>query len=69
MFAALKSKGTTEIKARKSRNHTELLFKHLKIPIRIKKNKNFDIIKIKGIKKINPLNYKVPGDISSCAFF
>ena len=69
MFAALKSKGTTEIKARKSRNHTELLLKYLKIPIKIKKNKNFDIIKIKGIKKINPLNYKVPGDISSCAFF
>ena len=39
MFAALKSQGTTEIKARKSRNHTELLFKHLKIPIRIKKIK------------------------------
>ncbi len=69
MFAALKSKGTTEIKARKSRNHTELLFKYLKIPIKIKKNKDFDIIKLKGIKKINPLNYRIPGDISSCAFF
>ena len=69
MFAALKSKGTTEIKARKSRNHTELLLKYLKIPIKIKKNKDFDIIKMKGIKKINPLNYRIPGDISSCAFF
>ena len=39
MFAALKSLGTTEIKAKKSRNHTELLFKYLKIPIRIKKEK------------------------------
>ncbi len=69
MFAALKSKGTTEIKAKKSRNHTELLFKYLKIPIEIKKGKNFDVIKLKGVKKINSLNYKVPGDISSCAFF
>ncbi len=69
MFAALKSKGTTEIKAKKSRNHTELLFKYLKIPIEIKKRKNFDVIKLKGVKKINSLNYRVPGDISSCAFF
>ena len=69
MFAALKSIGTTEIKAKKSRNHTELLFKYLGIPIRIKKGKNFDMIKLKGIKKINSLNYRIPGDISSCAFF
>ena len=69
MFAALKSIGTTEIKAKKSRNHTELLFKYLGIPIRIKKRKNFDMIKLKGIKRINSLNYRIPGDISSCAFF
>ena len=69
MFAALKSIGTTEIKAKKSRNHTELLFKYLGLPIRIKKRKNFDIIKLKGIKRINSLNYRIPGDISSCAFF
>ena len=69
MFAGLKALGTTEIKAKKSRNHTELLFKYLRIPIRIKKGKQFDIIKLKGIKKINSLNYRIPGDISSCAFF
>ena len=70
MLAALKSKGLTTIKAKRSRDHTELMFKSLKIPIRIKKvNKKFDQIKIYGVKKINPLNYKIPGDISSCAFF
>ena len=70
MLAALKSKGVTTIKAKKSRDHTELMFKHLKIPIIIKKNhKKFDQIKIYGVKKVNPLNYKIPGDISSCAFF
>ena len=69
MFAALKSIGTTEIKAKKSRNHTELLFKYLGIPIRIKKGKKFDMIKLKGIKRINSLDYRIPGDISSCAFF
>ncbi len=70
MLAALKSKGVTTIKAKKSRDHTELMFKHLKIPIIVKKNdKNFDKIKIYGVKKVGPLNYKIPGDISSCAFF
>jgi 3-phosphoshikimate 1-carboxyvinyltransferase len=70
MIAALKSEGLTNIKAKKSRDHTELLFKHLKIPIQIKKgDKNYDYIQVKGIKKIEPLNYKIPGDISSCAFF
>ena len=69
IFAALKSKGETIIKAKKSRDHTELLLKYLKVPIKIKKKKNYDLIKIKKIKKINQLNYKIPGDISSCAFF
>ena len=69
MFAALKSKGETIIKAKKSRDHTELIFKYLKLPIKIKKKENYDIIKIKEVKKVNSLNYKIPGDISSCAFF
>ena len=70
MLAALKSKGLTTIKAKKSRDHTELMFKHLKIPIQVKNtSKKFDQIKLYGVKKINPLNYKIPGDISSCAFF
>ena len=69
MFAGLKAKGLTSIKAKKSRSHTEIMFKHLKIPIKIKKTKNFDYIKLKGIKKVNNLNYKIPGDISSCSFF
>ncbi len=70
MLAALKSNGLTTIIAKKSRDHTELLFKHLKIPIQVKnKSKNFDKIRINSVKKINPLNYKIPGDISSCSFF
>ena len=69
MLAAIKSKGITKIKAKKSRDHTELLFKHLNIPIKIKKFRNYDHISISGIKKVKPLNYKIPGDISSCAFF
>ena len=69
MLAGLKSKGITKIKAKKSRDHTELLFKYLKLPLKVKKFKNYDLISIKGIKDIKPLNYKIPGDISSCSFF
>ena len=51
MFAALNTAGTTIIKAKKSRDHTELLFKFLKLPIKVKKTKNYDFIKITGKKK------------------
>ena len=69
MLAALNTKGETIIKAKKSRNHTELLFKYLKIPIKILKKEKNDIIKIKGLNKIPALNYTIPADISSSAFF
>ena len=69
MLAALNTSGETIIKAKKSRDHSELLFKHLNLPIKVQKIKNYDIIKIKGKKRIPPLNYKIPSDISSCAFF
>ena len=41
IFAAMRTEGTTEIKAKKSRNHTELLCRYLKLPINIKKKKKF----------------------------
>ena len=69
MLASLNTKGKTIIKAKKSRNHTELFFKYLKLPIKIKKKKNFDIITLSKTKKIAPLNYNIPSDISSSAFF
>ena len=69
MLSSLNTKNEVLIKAKKSRNHTELLFKYLKIPIKIKKTKEFDLINIKGVKKIKSFNYKIPGDISSAAFF
>ena len=49
----MRTNGTTIIKAKKSRNHTELLCKYLKLPINIKNKKNYDEIKIKKVKKIN----------------
>ena len=69
MLAALNTNGTTFIKARKSRDHSELLFRYLQIPIKIKKTKKFDFIEIKGGKEIRSFNYKIPSDISSSAFF
>ena len=69
IFAGMRTNGTTMIKAKKSRDHTELLCKYLKLPIKIKKTKNFDYIKIKKVEKIKTLNYKIPSDISSGAFF
>ena len=69
MLAALNTKGETIIKAKKSRDHSELLFKYLKLPIKVIKKKEFDIIKVKGKHKIPALNYKIPSDISSAAFF
>ena len=40
MLASLNIPGETIIKAKKSRNHTELLFKSLKIPIKLKEEIN-----------------------------
>jgi 3-phosphoshikimate 1-carboxyvinyltransferase len=69
MFASLNTKGTTIIKAKKSRNHTELLFKYLNLPIKITNKKSYDLIKINGKKSISSFNYNIPSDISSSAFF
>ena len=60
MLAALNTEGETYIKAKKSRDHTEIIFKHLNLPIKITKKKKFDLIKIKGKKRIKPFNYKNP---------
>ncbi len=69
IFAGMRTKGTTFIKAKKSRNHTELLCKHLRLPIKIKKKQNFDEITIRKVRKIKKINYDIPSDISSSAFF
>ncbi len=69
MFGGMRTNGITSIKAKKSRNHTEILCKHLNLPIKVKNKKNYDEIKINKIKKIKKLNYNIPSDISSSAFF
>ncbi len=69
MLAALNTKGETIIKAKKSRNHSELLFKYLKIKITTSNANKYDLIKIEGGRKIKSFDYKIPSDISSAAFF
>ena len=69
MLAALNLPGKTVIKAKKSRDHTENIFKYLGIPIIVKKNKHNDEIKVVGQKAFSSFKYKVPSDPSSCAFF
>ena len=68
MLAALNTPGTTIIKAKKSRDHTERIFKNLKIPIKLISSKKFDLIKINGLYQFDSFNYVIPGDISSSAF-
>tara|TARA_B110000259_G_scaffold79984_1_gene93669 strand:- start:2341 stop:3669 length:1329 start_codon:yes stop_codon:yes gene_type:complete len=69
MLAALNASGITSIKAKKSRNHSELLFKYLKIPTKTRHTKYYDFIDVQKPKKIEAFNYQIPGDISSSAFF
>ncbi len=69
IFAGMRTKGKTIIKAKKSRNHTELLCKFLKLPVKIINKKKYDLIEVNKVNKINPLNYQIPSDISSAAFF
>tara|TARA_Y100000768_G_scaffold367024_1_gene329728 strand:+ start:2969 stop:4294 length:1326 start_codon:yes stop_codon:yes gene_type:complete len=69
IFAGMRTNGYTIIKAKKSRNHTEAMCRYLKLPLRVNNKKNYDEIKIKKVKKIKILNYDIPSDISSSAFF
>ena len=69
IFAGLRTTGTTVLKAKKSRNHTELMCKYLDLPVTVNSKKNYDLIKVRNAKKIKPFNYKIPSDISSSAFF
>ena len=69
IFAGMRTDGTTFIKAKKSRNHTELMCKYLKLPVTVKTKKNYDLIKVKKVKEIKPFDYIIPSDISSGAFF
>jgi len=69
LLAAMKTSGITNIKCIPSRDHTEKLYKYLKLPIKITKEKKFELISFKGTKNYKSFNYIIPGDISSASFF
>ena len=69
IFAAMRTEGKTIIKAKKSRSHTEILCKYLKLPIKVRSKKNFDLIEVSKVERISSLNYNIPSDISSASFF
>ena len=69
ILGALRTNGTSFIKAKKSRNHTEQMMKNLNLPINVKSKKEYDYIKVEKAKKIKKLIYNIPSDISSSAFF
>ena len=69
MLASLNVPGKIKIKAKSSRNHTEIMFKALKIPIKSKKTFKYDFITLSKPKLIRKFNFNIPGDISSASFF
>ena len=69
IFAAMRTEGKTIIKAKKSRSHTEILCKYLKLPLKVRSKKNFDLIEVSKVERISSLNYNIPSDISSASFF
>ena len=69
IFSGLNSYGMTIIKERfKSRDHTENFLKSNTEVIKVFNNK-IKTIKIYGKKELKPINFKIPGDPSSAAFF
>ena len=68
ILAALNTPGKTTIYAKKSRNHTELFLKYLKLPIKVIKKKKYDKIEISGEHQFMSFDYEIPGDVSSSAF-
>ena len=69
ILAALNTPGKTIINSKKSRDHTEIMLKYLKYPIKVQRKKNYDKISVQGLNQFKSFNYDVPGDISSAAFF
>ena len=56
MLASLNAPGITKIKCVNSRDHTERLFKYLKIPLKINKiSKKQQVIEVEGKKQYNVL--------------
>ena len=70
MLSALNTNGTVKIKEFKTtRDHTENMLKSMCYNIKIKENSTHRFIEMKNNKELKSINYDVPGDPSSAAFF
>ena len=70
ILAGLRSNGKVIIKEKDvSRDHTEKMFKSLNIPMKIKKTGKYDYITVSRPNFIKKIDFNIPGDISSAAFF
>ena len=70
MLSALNTNGIVKIKEFKStRDHTENMLQSMGYNIKVKENFKYRYIEMKNNKKLKTINYKIPGDPSSAAFF
>ena len=70
MLSALNTNGTVKIKEFKTtRDHTENMLKSMGYNIKVKENSKHRFIEMKNDKDLKTINYNVPGDPSSAAFF
>ena len=70
MLAALYAEGTTKIEeVAVTRDHTENMFKHFGIPLKIENSKGKKSISLSKVDCINPTDINICGDFSSAAFF
>lgn len=68
LFASLFAEEATTVKELgTTRNHTETMFQHFHIPVTTD-GKTIEMPK-RGIEHIHPVDFHVPGDISSAAYF
>ena len=58
--SCIKDSGYNKNKAKKSRNHTELLFRKLGVPIKIIKKANYVLLKLKENITLKGLNIMCP---------
>jgi len=69
-MAGLEADGTTTvIEPARSRNHTELMLPEFGVPVLVEPAGPGEQIRIEGGRELRPVNYQVPGDLSSAAFF
>tara|TARA_Y100001935_G_C17286276_1_gene500566 strand:- start:424 stop:1722 length:1299 start_codon:yes stop_codon:yes gene_type:complete len=70
MLSALNTNGIVKVKEFKStRDHTENMLKSMGYNIKVKENSKYRFIEMMNNKQLKTINYTVPGDPSSAAFF